>query len=132
MLSGDARSFSKSTSVVTQDLEEIINTSSDFTLPNTVPASWLKSRMMGRAMASGGRYALIYSSAWLSYLRKLLEPDLALGLARILLGNIKPVITGPQVQHGFGQLGLVVNRTSAIRASERTSRKGCLRAKRRL
>jgi hypothetical protein len=59
-----------------QDLEEIINTSSDFTPPNTVPASWLKSRIMGRAIASGDRYALIYSSAWLSYLRKLLEPDL--------------------------------------------------------
>jgi hypothetical protein len=31
---------------------------------------------MGRAMPSGGRYAWIYSSEWLSYLRKLFEPDL--------------------------------------------------------
>ncbi len=56
-------------------LNEIQNTGSDFTPPNTLPASWLTQRAMGRATPSGGRYARIYSSEWLSYLRKLFEPD---------------------------------------------------------
>jgi hypothetical protein len=59
-----------------QNLQEISNVTSDFTPPNTVPATWLTPRCMGRAIPRAGRYARIYSSDWLSYLRKLFEPDL--------------------------------------------------------
>ena len=45
-------------------------------LGGTVPASWLTARRMGRASIAGERFADIYSSEWLAYLRPRFEVDL--------------------------------------------------------
>ena len=52
-------------------LQEIENAEPDYIAPGTVPASWLAKRMIGVATAGKNkRYADIYSSAGLAYLRK--------------------------------------------------------------
>lgn len=42
----------------------------------TVPASWVSTRILGEAICTRTRFAHIYSSEWLSYLRRNLEPGL--------------------------------------------------------
>jgi hypothetical protein len=57
-------------------LETIANSPPDHTPPAIIPASWLDRRRIGRASVPGKRFADIYSSQWLSYLRSQLEPEL--------------------------------------------------------
>lgn len=61
---------------VTGELAEIKNSRPDHTSPGTVPASWLASRRIGMGSVSRKRYANIYSSEWLSTLRRSLEAEL--------------------------------------------------------
>lgn len=55
-------------------LREIEFGGDDPTPPATVPASWLKRRAMGVAIARRARFAHVYSSAWLGFLRREFEP----------------------------------------------------------
>jgi hypothetical protein len=57
------------------ELAAIANAESDHTPIGTVPGSWLTRRKLGRALPIGKRYADVYSSEWVSYLRKELEPE---------------------------------------------------------
>ncbi|HLH09495.1 MAG TPA: RES family NAD+ phosphorylase [Terriglobales bacterium] len=48
----------------------------DLVIGGTVPASWLSIRRMGMASVGGQRFADIYSSEWLAYLRPRFEVEL--------------------------------------------------------
>lgn len=61
---------------IATELADITNADSDHTPLGTVPGSWLATRRIGSALPAGARYAHVYSSEWLSYLRKQLEPEL--------------------------------------------------------
>lgn len=61
---------------LTAELAEITNSDFDHMPLGTVPGSWLAARKIGSAFPAGNRYAHVYSSEWLSYLRKQLEPEL--------------------------------------------------------
>jgi hypothetical protein len=54
-------------------LAAIKNAQDDYTPPATVPASWLPTRALGMAILSKRRFANVYSSEWLAFLRKNLE-----------------------------------------------------------
>ncbi len=62
--------------LVAQRLEEIANSSSDSTAPGTLPKSWLTTRALGTGTVAGGRFVPIYSSEWLSHLRREFEAEL--------------------------------------------------------
>ena len=62
--------------LVAQRLKEIANSSSDFTAPRTLPNSWLTTRALGRGTVAGGRFVPVYSSEWLSHLRRKFEAEL--------------------------------------------------------
>lgn len=55
-------------------LDAIKNAGGDYVAPATVPASWLRTRSLGMAVLTKRRFADVYSSQWLSFLRKRLEP----------------------------------------------------------
>lgn len=55
-------------------LASIKNAPDDYTPSATVPASWLPTRSLGMAILSKRRFANVYSSEWLAFLRKNLEP----------------------------------------------------------
>jgi hypothetical protein len=55
-------------------LASIKNAQDDYTPPATVPASWLRTRSLGMAILAKRRFANVYSSEWLAFLRKNLEP----------------------------------------------------------
>lgn len=74
-------------STVAQALDEIVVDSPDHTPFRTVPASWFRERKIGRALLAEGRYADIYSSEWLSYLRREFEQDAALSTEFKLYGS---------------------------------------------
>lgn len=61
------------------DGKKVLNAARAFVPEVEVPApvgSWLAARKIGSALPAGKRYAHIYSSEWLSHLRKELEPEL--------------------------------------------------------
>jgi hypothetical protein len=55
-------------------LASIKNAQDDYTPPATVPASWLPTRSLGMALLTKRRFANVYSSEWLAYIRRNLEP----------------------------------------------------------
>lgn len=55
-------------------LSAIKNAPDDYTPPATVPASWLPTRSLGMAFLTKRRFANVYSSEWLAYIRRNLEP----------------------------------------------------------
>jgi hypothetical protein len=55
-------------------LSAIKNAPDDYTPPATVPASWLPTRSLGMAVLTKRRFANVYSSEWLAYIRRNLEP----------------------------------------------------------
>jgi hypothetical protein len=55
-------------------LASIKNAQDDYTPHATVPASWLPTRSLGMAILTKRRFAHVYSSEWLAFLRKKLEP----------------------------------------------------------
>ena len=55
-------------------LSAIKNAPDDYTPPATVPASWLPTRSLGMALLTKRRFANVYSSEWLAYIRRNLEP----------------------------------------------------------
>ena len=55
-------------------LSSIKNAPDDYTPPATVPASWLPTRSLGMALLTKRRFANVYSSEWLAYIRRNLEP----------------------------------------------------------
>ncbi|HMJ60457.1 MAG TPA: RES domain-containing protein [Bryobacteraceae bacterium] len=55
-------------------LAAIKNAQDDYTPPATVPASWLPTRALGMAILAKRRFAHVYSSEWLAFLRRNLEP----------------------------------------------------------
>ena len=70
--------FRKASAQLAQQLAAIDDDKAepDLVLGGTVPASWLTARRMGRAFIAGGRFADIYTSEWLAYLRPRFEVDL--------------------------------------------------------
>lgn len=55
-------------------LASIKNAQDDYTPAATVPASWLPARSLGMALLTKRRFANVYSSEWLAYIRRNLEP----------------------------------------------------------
>lgn len=68
--------FRSAGSQLARDLSEIVHSDPDHVPPATVPGSWLAKRQIGTVRISSARFVNVYSSEWLSHLRRLLEPDL--------------------------------------------------------
>ncbi len=60
------------------ELDQIESGITDHVRPSTVPASWFDERSIGSARVTGKRFANIYASEWLSFLRRPLEPEIEL------------------------------------------------------
>ncbi len=58
---------------VSQALAEIQHVSDDFVPPGVVPATWLKTRVLGSAVSEKKLFVPIYDSAWIGYLRNRLD-----------------------------------------------------------
>jgi hypothetical protein len=68
--------FRKAPPKVIAEIQEIAHADADQTIFGTVPESWFSGRRMGRARVAKKRCADIYSSEWLSCLRREIEPEL--------------------------------------------------------
>ncbi len=55
---------------------DLSDSGADHIAPGTVPASWLRNRCLGRATIYGAKFADVYHSQWVSFLRKHFEHEL--------------------------------------------------------